>query len=58
MGCRAVPLSIYVKALGVIESFVFQRVFGILFDAEQGGTAAKPKTAELPASETAASLSR
>lgn len=58
MGCRAIPLSIYVKALGAIESFVFQRVFGILFDAEQGGTAAKPTAAELPASETAASLSR
>jgi predicted N-acyltransferase len=32
MGCQGEPLSVYVKALGAVQQFVFRRVFGLLFD--------------------------
>lgn len=32
MGCLGEPLSVYVKALGSVQQFVFRRVFGLLFD--------------------------
>ncbi|MGQ0634446.1 MAG: GNAT family N-acetyltransferase [Planctomycetaceae bacterium] len=34
MGCRGVPLSIFVKAVGRMESLVFGSLFSTLFDAE------------------------
>ncbi|MGQ0634445.1 MAG: GNAT family N-acetyltransferase [Planctomycetaceae bacterium] len=43
MGCRPTNLSIYVKAVGAVSSFVFNRVFGLLFDAEAPRQAATPR---------------
>jgi predicted N-acyltransferase len=39
MGCRGIPLAIYVKTLGRIETIIFNRLFGVLFDAYEGAAA-------------------
>jgi predicted N-acyltransferase len=47
MGCRGESLSIYVKAVGTIQQFLFKQVFGLLFDTSSPPSAAPP--VEIPA---------
>jgi hypothetical protein len=51
MGCRLVPLSIYVRAVGIIPTLIFNRVVGFLFELEQDpaavGAAPRPDAAVL-----------
>jgi predicted N-acyltransferase len=39
MGCRGIPLTIYVKMLGRIETWIFNRLFGVLFDSDDSAPA-------------------
>lgn len=54
MGCRGIPLAIYVKTLGRIETIIFNGLFGVLFDTDEGAAAGeRPDDTSGPGAERA-----